>query len=417
MVLGEFMVVAGEPSGDLLAADLVRELRKEIPAANHDGSAGQPLRASLEPRFFGAGGAAMAAAGVSLLFDMTQHSVVGLSDVLKKVFTFRRLMALLVDAAVERQPQAIICVDFSGFNLRFARAIRRRVKERRGAFHNWSPKIVQFVSPQVWASRARRAKCLERDVDLLLTIFPFEREWYARHAPGLKVEFVGHPIVDRYAQLATGSGVNASHSGKREAVVAFLPGSRVGELRRHVPVMAAAARFIKGEYERVMVLPSAELARLASGLLGGGSGIRVQTGGLPEALRRAELAVAATGTVTMECAYFGVPTVAMYKTSWMTYQIGKRIIRVPYLAMPNLLAGEELFPEFVQDAATGEKLGRAASELLGDAARRAEIRVKLAKVIAGLGSPGASRRGAKAICELMEKNFVGGNNSVEGGTR
>ncbi len=139
----------------------------------------------------------------------------------------------------------------------------------------------------------------------------------------------------------------------------------------------------------------------------------MQTGGLPEALAQADLAIAATGTVTMECAYFGVPTVAMYKTSWMTYEIGKRIIRVPYLAMPNLLAGEELFPEFVQDAATGEKLGRAASELLGNAARRAEISGKLAKVIARLGAPGASQRGAKAICELMEKNFEGSRNGVE----
>ena len=161
------MVVAGEPSGDLLAADLVRALREELAAAEAETSGfSQPLHASLAPRFFGAGGPAMAREGVELLFDMTRHAVVGHSDALKKLLTFRRLLHRLVDAAIERQPHAIICVDFSGFNLRLARAIRKAVARRRGPFFNWDPKIIQFVSPQVWASRPGRARWLACYVDL-----------------------------------------------------------------------------------------------------------------------------------------------------------------------------------------------------------------------------------------------------------
>ena len=394
MVPKQFMIVAGEPSGDLLAADLVRALREELGAREADTSGfGQPLHTSLEPRFFGAGGPAMAREGVELLFDMTRHAVVGLSDALKKILTFRRLMLRLVRAAIKRQPHAIICVDFSGFNLRLARLIHKAAVRRRGPFFNWDPKIVQFVSPQVWASRPGRARRLARDVDLLLSIFPFEKEWYARYVPKLQVEFVGHPIIDRYANVIRPFG-----EPKSELIV-FLPGSRAGELRRHVPVMDEAARLLDGS--KVMVLPSAELKAMAEQLLSPASKIQLQVGGLAEALMQAQLAIAATGTVTMECAYFGVPTVAMYKTSWTTYQVAKRIIKVNYLAMPNLLAGEALFPEFAQDAATPVKLARTAKDLLANPKRRAEIKNKLGAVIASLGPPGASRRAARAIARLL----------------
>ena len=389
------MIVAGEPSGDLLAADLVRALQIELPAGDHEGAAGQPLHASLEPRFFGAGGPAMAAAGVELLFDLTQHAVVGLSDALRQILTFRRLLLRLVRAAVERQPHAIICVDYSGFNLRLAAAIQGQVNQHKAPFRNWNPRIIQFVSPQVWASRPGRARKLARNVDLLLTIFPFEKDWYAQRVPELKVKFVGHPIIDRYAAFR-----ERERPREPGRLVVLLPGSRIGELRRHVPAMGAAARLI-GKASKAMVLPNAELATVAQKLLPPGSDVQVHVGNLPELLSRADLAIAATGTVTMECAYFGVPTIAMYKTSRLTYEIGKRIIQVKYLSMPNLLADEALFPEFVQDAATPENLARAANDLLANDARRAEIGKKLPQVIAKLGPPGASRRAAQAITSLL----------------
>jgi lipid-A-disaccharide synthase len=194
------MVIAGEASGDTLAAELVAALRTEVVAAESQATDDvQPLHTALEPRFFGAGGPRMAAAGVELAFDMTRHAVTGISDVLKHYFKFRRLFNQLLELAIERQPDAIIGVDYGGFNLRFGHAIKQFVREHSGMFQGWNPKIVQFVSPQVWASREGRAYQMARDYDLLLSIFPFEKEWYATRVPKLRVEFVGHPMVDRFA--------------------------------------------------------------------------------------------------------------------------------------------------------------------------------------------------------------------------
>src|ERR1035438_4039049 len=227
------MLIAGEASGDVLAAELVRALRQElaelesIPTMDY-----QPLHASLEPRFFGAGGPRMAAAGVELAFDMTAHSVIGMSDVLKNYLKFRRLFHQLYQLALERQPDAIICVDFSGFNRRFAHAIRQYTRGHSDWFHDWSPRIIQYVSPQVWASRESRAYQVARDYDAVLSIIPFEKDWYAKRVPQLRVEFVGHPIAERY-----GEGEGARGEGRRAKgtpLVLLLPGSRTSELARHL---------------------------------------------------------------------------------------------------------------------------------------------------------------------------------------
>ena len=193
----------------------------------------------------------------------------------------------------------------------------------------------------------------------------------------------------------------------RPPFVLLLPGSRVGELKRHLPVMLGALRILRlarpGLRAR-MVLPSESLADLARTLMLGMAptpGLEMGVGDLASALSEADLAIASTGTVTMECAYFGVPTVAIYKTSWSTYEIGKRIIQVQYLAMPNLLAGRAVFPELIQGAATSEAIARESLELLEDPARRTMIQAELARVIASLGAPGASLRAARAIAEIL----------------
>ena len=384
-----FMLIAGEASGDLLAAELVTALTEQA--------------TGFRPRFFGAGGPKMAAAGVELAFDLTQHSVIGLVEVLKNYGKFKRLFHELLRLALERQPDAIICVDFSGFNRRFAHAVKDYVRARHSPFFNWNPKIIQYVSPQVWASRPGRAKAMAQDFDLLLTIFPFEKPWYAERVPELRVEFVGHPMVDRFnVERSTFDVQRSTHT------VLLLPGSRAGELKRHLPVMLGALKLIREkspDIAAVMVLPDETLAAQAK-LLGIPAELTVQIGNLPQALAQAGLAIASTGTVTMECAVFGVPTVALYKTSWSTYQIGRRIITVKHLAMPNLLANEILYPEFIQHEATPENISRAALELLNDAPRRNRLKTRLAEVIASLGVPGASRRAARAIAGLLESECV-----------
>jgi lipid-A-disaccharide synthase len=397
-----FMVIAGEASGDMLAAELVAAIRREFnEAALVLTTDFQPLHTSLEPRFFGAGGAQMAAAGVELAFDMTAHSVTGISDVLKNLPKFRGFLNRLYHLALDREPDAIICVDFSGFNRRVASAIKQFVRAHSGCFHDWNPKLIQYVSPQVWASRPGRAHKMKRDFDLLLSTFPFEKEWYRRHTPGFRVEFVGNPIVERHLES---EGVAAYPALASEAPrVLLLPGSRVDELRRHLPVMIGAMEKMQASVPGLrasMVLPNDNMAELArrSNIP---SDLRVQIGGLGKALAETDVAIASTGTVTMECAYFGVPTVAIYKTSWMSYAIAKRIAKVKYVAMPNLLANEEIMPEFIQHAASAGNIAGAALEFLRDEKRRNLIKLKLRDIMTSLGGPGASQRAAKLITSLV----------------
>ncbi len=432
------MLIAGEPSGDVLGAELVTALREELAHASALPTGDlQPLQASLEPQFFGAGGPRMAAAGVDLIFDLTAHSVIGLADVLKKYLEFRRLFRQLYKLALERQPDAIICIDFAGFNRRFAKAIRRWIRPRTGWFHDWHPRLIQYASPQVWASRAGRAFQVARDYDLLLSIFPFEKGWYARRMPRFHVEFVGNPIVDRYSQLAAtmhndvipcgsrSDGIlrqysttpplhhstapesatlhviphSASPRAKSPPTVLLLPGSRPKELIRHLPVMLGALAELRAAMPGLrarMVLPNEVFVGQARNL-GAGDGIEIQAGGLPQALADADLAIASTGTVTLECACFGVPTVAMYKISWPEYEIGRSIVKVRYLAMPNLLAGEALFPEFIQQDATPHNIAQAGLELLRNESLRSSLKARLAGIVGSLGGPGASRRAARAI--------------------
>ncbi|MDB6019920.1 MAG: Lipid-A-disaccharide synthase [Pedosphaera sp.] len=392
-----FMVIAGEASGDMLAAELVRELRAGIQRQPTYTNDLQPLQADLAPRFFGAGGPCMAAAGVELAFDMTSHAVVGLVEVIKRYGKFKRLFDELFQMAVDREPHVIICVDFSGFNRRFAHAIKKYVRQRRGPFFDWNPKIIQYVSPQVWASREGRARQVAEDFNLILSIIPFEKAWYEARYPKLKVEFVGHPMLDRYGNVE-GGGRRAELTSS----IVLLPGSRKAELERHLPVMLPALRIIQAAQpgtRATMILPNESLAKMVGDAPA--SGLKIQVGGLAEALAQATVAIASTGTVTMECAYFGVPTVTLYRTSWSTYQIGRRIIKVKSLTMPNLLANEEIYPEFIQAAATPENISRATLEFLRNEPARNRVKEKLTGVITSLGGPGASRRAAEAILRIL----------------
>ena len=377
------MLIAGEASGDLLAAELVSAMRSQLPDAT----------------FSGAGGAKMAEARVELAFDMTEHAVVGFSDVVKNYFKFRRLFNQLLALAVERKPDVIIGVDFGGFNLRFGHAVRQYV--RNNPFSKWNPKIVQFVSPQVWASRPSRANLLAADYDLVLSIFPFEKNWYGERAPQLRVEFVGHPMVDRSQKSEV-----RNQKPDKTPVVLLLPGSRGSELQRHLPILFQAAwKIVQTKAVRyICVLPNESLAALAKplALKNGWPDMIFQIGNLPDALAQADLAIASTGTVTMECAFFGVPTVTLYKTSWFNYEIAKRIVTVKWATMPNILANEEVFPEFIQNAATPEAISLAALELLQNESRRAKIKSQLAKIVSSLGEPGAARSAAAAILSLLD---------------
>ena len=381
------LLIAGEASGDTLAAELVHSLKKRAEET------GESLR------FTGAGGARMVAAGVELEFDLAAHAVVGIVEVLKNYGKFKAFFDQLLKLALDTKPDAIILIDYPGFNLRYAKKLRSLIAK--AGDPAWKPKIIYYVSPQIWAWHESRVRGIARDIDLMLSIFPFEKKWYAERVPSFRVEFVGHPLVDRFTQ-ATAPQDDPAKRGE----VLLLPGSRQRELRKHLPVLIEAGRGLcdgTGLIPR-LVVSDQRMADLAAGILRDCPALptlQVQIGGLADALGRARTALAASGTVTMECAWFGVPTVVLYKTSWSTYWLARNLIKVKFLAMPNLLADEAVFPEFIQNEANAANLIAAAKPFLSDTEIRRNTCTKLAAAMRSLGTGGASDRAAAAVWSVL----------------
>ena len=357
---GSLMLIAGEASGDAHAAELVKALHAQAP----------------DVTIFGAGGPKMKAAGMELLLDLTEHAVVGLVEVLKNYGKFRRIFWDLVREAEKRRPEAVVLVDFPGFNLRFAAQMKKR-----------GIKVVYYISPQLWAWHAHRAKQIKRDVDLMLTIFPFEKSWYAKHAPKLRVEFVGHPVVERIQKTG-------DRKQKTENLVLLLPGSREREVKKIWPIMAKVVDRMPADLQFVAAAVDARSAAMMKH-----PRVKVAVGGAHELMQRATLAITASGTATMECAFFGCPMIVVYKVNWLTYLIGRMIVKVNWLAMPNVIANREIVPEFLQHRATPDALANAALELLRDTAKREAMQRELVKVVESLGGPGASERAAAFVLE------------------
>jgi lipid-A-disaccharide synthase len=353
------MFIAGEASGDAHAAELIKALRSQAP----------------EAKVFGAGGAKMQAAGMELLLDLTEHAVVGLVEVLKNYAKFRRIFWDLVHVAERRRPDAVVLVDFPGFNLRFAAQMKRR-----------GIKVIYYISPQLWAWHASRARQIERDVDLMLCIFPFEKDWYAKHAPKLRVEFVGHPFAEKVK--AEAGGIE-----REKKLVLLLPGSREREVAKIFPIMAGIVDRMPKDLEFI----AAAVNEQSAAMMMSHPRIKVELGTAHELMQHTTLAITASGTATMECAFYGCPMIVVYKVNWLTYLIGRMVVKVNWLAMPNVIAGREIVPEFIQHDAQPERIAVIARELLENDKLRGAMQRELAAVIATLGGPGASERAAKLI--------------------
>jgi lipid-A-disaccharide synthase len=354
------MFIAGEASGDANAAPIVAALRAKA-------------------EIFGAGGPKMKAAGMELLLDLTEHAVVGLVEVLRNYGKFKRIFDSLVAEAEKRRPDAVVLVDFPGFNLRFAKQMKKR-----------GIKVVYYISPQLWAWHASRAKQIEHDVDLMLTIFPFEKAWYAEHAPTLRVEFVGHPLAERI-QNPEPSLRDLRSKSRIQNLVLLLPGSREREVAKLWPVLANI----------VDAMPEAKFVAAAVNELMAGMmkhpRVKVEVGGAYRLMQRATLAITASGTATMECAFAGCPMIVIYKVNWLTYLVGRGLVTVDWLGMPNVIAGREIVPEFIQHHAQPDRIAAVASELLRDATRRDAMQRELAVIVDKLGGAGTSERAAELI--------------------
>jgi lipid-A-disaccharide synthase len=387
MPSNQIMVIAGEPSGDALAAGLVSAIRDQLDDC-------------IAPQFFGLGGPKLQQSGVELIEEMTQHTVFGLFEALKKYGLFKKIFDRALAEAKRRQPDLIILVDFGGFNLRFAKALKDHLRRDSGTFKNWTPKFAYFVPPQVWASREGRAATIAETIDLVISIFPFEKDWYHERFPQLPVRYVGDPMAGRFYSGKTPDSLSESSPRDGISRIAILPGSRQQEIERHLPLMLETLQMIRKHKEchATVVTPNEELTKPYRLLEH--ENVSWEVGNLERVLRQSDIAIASSGTVTRECAYLRLPTVVIYKLSWLTYQLAKRVVKVKFIAMPNLLADKMIFPELIQDSATPTAIAQEVLQL-GLGRDRNDMLADLERVVLSLGPPGATERAASAIRELL----------------
>jgi len=377
------MLVAGEESGDAHAAALVRALGERAPGAAFE--------------FFGSTGRRMREAGVESVVREDDLAITGLIEIGRALPRFLSAYRALKRAALERRPDAVVLVDWPDFNLRLARALRRR-----------GLRVVYYISPQLWAWRSYRVRQVRRDVDLMLTILPFEKDWYERHGFE-RAEFVGHPFAGEVRPRYDRAEFCARHGlDPARPLVALLPGSRRKEFERHLPLMLEAASGVHAARplaQFALALASRRSPEEAGRILRareGGPVVHVVQNETREALAASDAAAVCSGTATLEAAVLGTPLVVVYKESALNWHTLGRLISVEHYGLVNLVAGERLAPELMQNDFTGDRLAAELLSLLGEE-RNARVRARLRETAARLGEGGASVRAADAVLRALRR--------------
>jgi lipid-A-disaccharide synthase len=370
------MIVAGEPSGDAHAAALIGALRQK----------------NSQIEYFGATGPLMRAQGVDTIVNSDELAIMGILEVAQVFPRFISAFRKLKAAAIERSPDAVVLVDWPEFNLRLATALHRR-----------GIKVIYYISPQLWAWRPRRIGNVKRDVDLLLSILPFEAEWYKTRGVD-HVEFVGHPLAGEVVtRIGRDEFCRRHNLNPAQPIISFLPGSRRKELERILPPMADAIRKLRSTHPGmqfvIAVAPSRTIDETKQ-ILSSLNSITIVQGQTREALAASDAAAIASGTATLEGALLETPMVVVYKESAVNWHTLGRLITVPHYGLVNLVAGSEIAKELMQTDLTGENLAHELVQLL-DPKRNKAAREQLRLVGTRLGEAGASERAAAAILNFL----------------
>ncbi|HEX2663183.1 MAG TPA: lipid-A-disaccharide synthase [Candidatus Acidoferrum sp.] len=380
MPLIPLLLSAGEASGDMYAARLASALKQRLDVA-----------------IFGMGGPQMRAAGVEIVTDYSEVSVVGITEVLKRLPSLTRAMRRLVDEAQRRKPPLAILTDFPGFHLRLARKLRRR-----------GVRNVYYICPQFWAWRPWRVNLVRRRFAEALCIFHFEEKFYAD--AGVQVKFIGHPLVGSvYATLTRELFCKKYGLEEGGRVITVLPGSRRGEIAHHLPILVEGLRTIRQRISGapqivVAVAPGLDAARLEKGFPADWH-VRLISSDTYNALAAADLAIVSSGTATIETALLGKPMVVVYRLSSLTARLAKPLVKTRFFSMVNLIAGRAVVPELIQDDFTPQRLAAEAESLLFGSPspnpRVSEMKRDLQEVQNLLGPPGAVERAADEIVRLL----------------
>jgi lipid-A-disaccharide synthase len=372
------MIIAGEVSGDMHGAGVVRGLKRLYPEAD----------------IFGVGGDRMKAEHMELVFHIRELSVMGFWEVVKHLPAIRVVRKTLEALLKYRRPDVLLLIDYPGFNLRFA-----KVAKRDGI------KIVYYISPQVWAWNPGRVRKMRGIIDEMVVVFPFEVPYYEKeHVP---VTFVGHPLLETLEEPQSATQFRTRY-GLREdkPVVGLFPGSRKQEIERIFPAMLGAARMLNAKYGAQIVVGAASAldAEFVKSFLRNNFPVQVLFHATHDVMKNAAVAVVTSGTATLETGLFQTPMVVVYKTSWITYSIGRMLIRIKNIALVNIVAGETVVTELIQGKVTPQNIFKFVGDLLDNEPRRKDISARLAIVRQRLGEPGAAERTAAIVARVAARN-------------
>ena len=376
---GDLLVVAGEASGDLHGARLVSALR--------DLGFSAPV--------FGVGGHELVAAGMDRIADSSEISVVGISEVVRVLPRARQIFRQILQEVDRRRARTAILVDFPDFNLRLAKALHRR-----------GVRVLYYISPQIWAWRRGRVRIIEKLVDRMLVILPFEVDFYRRH--GVDAVHVGHPLVDEVPKRPQRWDRSEADDGVR--VISLLPGSRESEIAANLPVMLGAAKLLSatGDYEfRLIKAASIDDSTLNGALQDSNLDLDIVREDRFTAVADSHLAICASGTATLEVGLLGTPMVMVYRVSSWTYFVGRLLVRLPHIALVNLVLGKRAIPELLQDDANPAQIAATATAILRDRDRIRSMRSDLGRLRHRLGESGASRRAAEQVMAELSAGSSG----------
>lgn len=385
-------IVCGEASGDLHAANLAKEI----------------LKLSPDIKISAVGGGLLASTGVEIFCDIKDISVIGFFDVLKKLPKFFRLKKLILEKIKSEKPDAIILVDFSGFNLRLAKDINPsaplRINGERSRTIDKSIPVIYYVSPQVWASREGRIKAIKKYAHKILVFFKFEEELYKKY--GVDAECVGHPLLDivkpamEKRQFFGKFGLNPS-----KKTIALLPGSRRAEIENILPVMLEASRLIHKNIKHTQFViaksPQVDWGIYNSIIRGADIELEIVEGKTYDCLEAADFCLVASGTATLETAISGKPFLIIYKMGLLNYLLYRPQVKLPYIGMVNIVAGKKIIPEFIQFKATPKNIADEALQILKNPSMMEEMKSALAQVKSSLGEKGAASRAARIILKTV----------------
>jgi len=376
--MSKILIVAGEASGDTLGAGFVREYLKLKP----------------KTEFFGLGGDKMTQAGVKLHYHINKLAFLGFWEVVKNIRFIKKVEKDILNQVDTLKPQAAVLIDYPGFNLRLAPKIKKR-----------GIKVFYYISPQIWAWGAKRIKKIKNNVNMMAVIFEFEKEIYEK--AGIPVEWVGHPLLDEIKiSAASDNFKKANNLGINDIPIGLFPGSRIQEVVRLLPEMLKAMKIIAIGYPNVKGIistaPGLDMSVYSEIIKRSGFNARINNGSNYDLMAHSKLNLVCSGTATLECAIIGNPLIVLYKTSFLTYHIARRLIKIPHIGMVNVVAGRRVVPELVQNDCRAERIAETGLQFLNNNQYYELVKEQLSHIKPKLGEPGAAQRAAQAAASIID---------------